>query len=242
MGVEIEPELMLPDVELDESDGEPLESHWHVLQIGLLLDALAWWFRGRDDYYAGGNMFIYYSEEQARTRRYRGPDFFYVRGVKRLPIRRYWVVWLEDGRYPDLIIELLSPKTAKEDRTTKKELYERTFKTHEYFCYDPLDERLEGWRLRDRLSYQPIDLDERGWMWVEGLGLWLGPWQGTYQGYEAVWLRFYDPSGQLVPLHGEAAAQRADTAEQRAETAEAELAQLKARLAELEAKQKEGEQ
>jgi Uma2 family endonuclease len=92
MSVETRPHVALPAVPLAETDGVPLESHWHVLQIGLLIELLAHRFRGRDDYYAGGNMFLYYSEEQAGNRDYRGPDFFYVDGASRLPLRRYWAV------------------------------------------------------------------------------------------------------------------------------------------------------
>jgi Uma2 family endonuclease len=227
MSTVTEPQVALPQVQLVETDGVPLESHWHVLQISLLIELLAHWFRDRDDYYAGGNMFIYFSEEQARNRDYRGPDFFYVDGVNRLPIRPYWAVWQEGGRYPDLIIELLSPSTAAEDRTTKKALYERTFRTAEYFCYDPQTAQLEGWRLGPRQRYRQIPANERGWMEVEQVGLWLGTWRGRYRGYEEVWLRFYDTDGRLVPLQSEAA-------EQRAEAAEAEVARLKARLEELE--------
>jgi Uma2 family endonuclease len=248
MATEVETPVPLPTVQLVETDGIPLESHWHVLQISLLIDLLAYWFRDRNDYYAGGNMFIYFSEEQARNRDYRGPDFFYVDGVNRLPMRPYWAVWQEGGRYPDVIVELLSPTTAVEDRTTKKALYERTFKTHEYFCYDPDTQHLEGWRLGGRRRYRSIRLDERGWMWIEELELWLGTWKGVYQGYEAVWLRFYDAQGRLVPIHGEAAEDRAQAAEDRAhaaedraqaaedraQVAEAEMARLKERLAQLE--------
>jgi Uma2 family endonuclease len=227
MPVETEPQVALPQVQLIETDGVPLESHWHVLQIGLLIELLAYWFRDRNDYYAGGNMFIYFSEEQARNRDYRGPDFFYVDGVNRLPMRPYWAVWQEGGRYPDVIIELLSHTTAEEDRTTKKALYERTFRTSEYFCYDPEAEQLEGWRLGPRRRYRTIPPNERGWMEVEELGLWLGPWRGQWQGFDAVWLRFYDSEGRLVPTRGEAG-------EQRAEAAEEEVARLKERLAQLE--------
>jgi Uma2 family endonuclease len=217
-------------VQLVETDGVPLESHWHVLQIALLIELVAYWFRDRDDYYAGGNMFLYYSEEQARNRDYRGPDFFYVDGVNRLPMRPFWAVWQEGGRYPDVIIELLSPTTAEEDRTTKRALYERTFRTAEYVCYDPATEELEGWRLGPRRRYRAIPPNERGWMEVEELGLWLGPWRGQYQGFDAVWLRFYDAEGRLVPTQAEVAA----AAEQRAEAAEVEIARLKERLAQLE--------
>jgi Uma2 family endonuclease len=220
MSVGTEPVVKLPNVQLIEPDGEPLETYWHVLQIGLLLELLACWFRGRDDYFAGGNMFLYYSEEQARSRDYRGPDFFFVDGVNRLPMRPYWAVWQEGGRYPDLIIELLSPTTAKEDRTTKKTLYERTFKTHEYICYDPSSQLLEGWRLGARRRYKPMKPDARGWMWIEELELWLGPWEGVYRGYQMTWLRFYDRDGRLVPTGEEAAA--------------TEVAALKSKLAKLE--------
>jgi Uma2 family endonuclease len=236
MSVVIEPEVVvpLPNVTLVETDGVPLESYWHVLQIGLLIDLLSYWFRGRDDYFAGGNMFIYFSEEQARNRDYRGPDFFYVNGAPRLPMRPYWAVWQEGGRYPDMIIELLSPSTRIVDRTTKRIIYERIFRTAEYFCYDPLTEQLEGWRLGDRQRYRDIPTDERGWMWVEELGLSLGTWRGTYQGYEAVWLRFYDTEGNLVPIHAEAETARANAEAARAAAAEMELARLREQVKNLE--------
>jgi Uma2 family endonuclease len=255
MAVNEEPEVVLPDVTLVESDGIPLETPWHNAQICLLIDVLTWLYRDRSDFYVGGNMFLYYRAEQARTRDYRGPDFFYVNGVNRLPPRPYWAVWQEGGRYPDLIMELLSPTTAVTDRTTKKTLYERTFRTPEYCCYDPDTQRLEGWRLGGRGRYRAIKPDKRGWLWLEVLELWLGLWEGTYLGLQGTWLRFFHRDGQLVPIGVESAEvrieaerqkaeaarqkakaerQRAETERQRAEAAEAELARLKARLAELE--------
>src|SRR5262249_56260133 len=102
-------------------------------------------------------------------------------------------------RYLVLIIALISAKSAKEDGTSKKTLYERTFRTAEYFCYDPETEQLEGWRLGPRQRYRAIPPNERGWREAEEVGLWLGTWRGLYQGYEAVWLRFFDADGPLVP-------------------------------------------
>ena len=121
--------VKLPRVDLIETDGEPLESDWHRAAIALLIEIVSWLFRERSDYYVGGNMFIYYSEEQARTRKYRGPDFFYVDGVKRLPQRPYWVVWREGGRYPDVIIELLSKKTEKTEDAKARGLETRRGRT-----------------------------------------------------------------------------------------------------------------
>lgn len=113
-----------------------------------------------------------------------------------------------------------SPTAAEEDRTTKRTLYEQTFRMYEYFCYDPEAERLEGWRLGQRGRYRSIRPNERGWMHVEKLDLWLGTWRGPYQGFDALWLRFYDSEGSLVPLRSEAAEQQAAVAEQRATAAE----------------------
>src|SRR5439155_14827223 len=147
-----------------ESDGIPLESPWHVGAISLLIEVLTWYWRERNDFYVGGNNFIYFIEEQARNRDYRGPDFFFVKDVNRFPPRPYWAVWLEGGRYPNFIIELLSHTPAQVDRSVKKALYERTFRTPEYVCFDPETNHLEGRRLGRRGRYRSIRLGERGWL------------------------------------------------------------------------------
>jgi len=202
--------------ELPSEDGEPLESSWHRSEINLLIESLRVHWQGRTDFYAGGNMFIYFSLEQVRRGFYRGPDFFVVLGVDGSYARESWVIWEEGGKYPDVIVELLSPSTAREDRTTKKDLYEQTFRTPNYFCYDPETQELEGWRLQCQ-KYEPIEANERGWLWSDQLGLWLGRWEGTYLNEEATWLRFYDGEGVLVPTFGEAERQRAEQERQRAE-------------------------
>lgn len=220
-----------PEEELVETDGVPLDSDWHRLAIGLLVESVKHWLRERTDYYVGGNMFVYYRVRSVRRRRFRGPDFLFVKGASRTPIRRYWVVWQEGGLFPNTIIELLSPSTAKEDRTTKKDIYEKVFRTPDYFCYDPDTHQLQGWRLNKRKRYAPLVPNERGWLWSEELGLWVGTWTGKYQGDEATWLRFYDTQFQLVLTASEMEHQRAEAERQRADTAAADLARLKALLA-----------
>ena len=184
--------------ELIETDGEPLETPWHRAEINLLIESIWWHFRNRTDFFVGGNCFIYYSLTQARERKYKGPDFFYVNNVDGTRKRLYWWVFEEDGRFPDVIIELSSPSTIHADLTTKKDLYERQFKTPEYFCYDPSTEALRGWRLSKGV-YKTLRPNERGWLWSEELQLWLGKWQGDYLGADECWLRFFERSGQLAP-------------------------------------------
>jgi Uma2 family endonuclease len=215
--------------QLPAEDGVPLESFWHNAAIHLLLGLFSYVWRKRRDFFIGGNMFIYYSTMHMRNVDFRGPDFFYVTGVKR-GMRDSWIVWEENDKYPELIVEFLSETTAREDRTTKKTLYEQTFRTPEYYCYDPETHQLEGWRLV-KGAYQNLAPDERGWIWSDVLQMWLGNWEGEYQGQQAIWLRCYNKAKRLVLLREEAEAKKAAAAKRRADAAEAELARLKAWLA-----------
>jgi Uma2 family endonuclease len=193
------------------SDGEPLDNEWYTEQIPLLKEVIrqAMAERGQSDFFVGGNMFVYYSVEQARDvakgRPYfRGPDVFWVDGAKPAGLRKAWVAWEEDGRLPDVIVELLSPSTAKIDRTVKKELYARDFRTAEYYLYEPETRTLEGFRLAGR-TYQPMAPDDQGRFRSEQLGASLGLWRGVWSDQEADWLRLFRPDGSLVPTKAEAA-------------------------------------
>jgi Uma2 family endonuclease len=217
-----------PPDHLPETDEIPLESGWHRAAIALLIESVVCHRQGQTDYYVGGNMFIYFSRRQSETLEYRGPDFFFVQGVDGTRPRRFWAVWDEDGKYPNVILELLSPTTARVDRATKKDLYEGTFRTPEHFWYDPSTRQLEGWRLDQDLRYRAISPNERGWLWSEQLGLWLGLWEGVYLSEQTTWVRFYDKKGDLVPT-------LAEQERQRAEALAAEVARLKALLAEQQA-------
>jgi len=221
-----------PPADLPETDGEPLDSDWQRDAMNLVIELIRFLFAGRKDFFVGGNMFIYFSAHQARNTNFKGPDVFFVKDADGTRDRKYWAIWDENGRYPNWILELLSPTTAKTDRTVKKDVYEQTFRTPEYFLYDPEEERLEGWRLDAHQQYESILADHRGWMWSEQLGVWLGTWRGEFQqNLENVWLRFFTDAGELVPLFAEHQAARADEATDRAARAETEVARLKALLA-----------
>ncbi|HEX9941825.1 MAG TPA: Uma2 family endonuclease [Thermoanaerobaculia bacterium] len=213
--------------ELVYSDGEPLETKWHFLQIALFLKVirLAMVERGRSDFYVGGDMFVYYSRQQAADVAkgkpyFRGPDVFWVSGVdpQRERNRKAWVAWEEGGRLPDVIVELLSPSTAKIDRTVKRDLYARVFRTAEYYLYEPETRSLEGLDLAGR-AYRPKVPDEKGRFWSEQLGMFLGLWHGVVEDQEDDWVRLFRPDDSLVL-----------TEEERAKAAEAEVARLRALL------------
>ncbi len=48
-------------------------------------------------------MFVYYSRTQAMNRDFRGSDFFVALDVEGDRERQGWVVWKEEGRYPEAL-------------------------------------------------------------------------------------------------------------------------------------------
>jgi Uma2 family endonuclease len=211
----------MPPSDLIFDDGEPLESNRHCIAMNTLIRSLQQAWSDRDDFFTGGNMFIYYSSAQVRNRDFRGPDFFAVLDVDGTTERQGWVVWEEGGRYPDVIVELMSSSTAAVDTGAKKEIYDRIFRTPDYFVFNPFDANsLQGWHLDSSLGYQPLVPNEQGWLWCQTLGFWLGTWEGTIDRETAVWLRLYDEAGNLVLLPEEAAQQQLEIAQQQAQAAQ----------------------
>ena len=201
------------------SDEPPLETELHLRQIILLLSCLEWLWRDRSDFYAAGNLTIYYSQKKRKTEDFRGPDFFVVLDTER-KTRKSWVVWAEDGKYPNFIIEILSDSTANTDRELKKKLYQDIFRTPDYFWFDPYTLEFAGFHLVDG-KYQPLESNNQGHLWSQQLGLYLGISQGL--------LRFFTSEGDLVPTPEEAA----ESERQQRELAEERLERLAAKLREL---------
>nr|WP_223210062.1 Uma2 family endonuclease [Microcystis aeruginosa] len=161
------------------------------------MDALLPWLAAREDGYVGGNMFVYFSAAQLKSEEFRSSDFFAVLGVPKAE-RKSWVVW-EEGKAPDVVIELLSESTAQQDKTEKKAIYQDRLRVPEYFWYDPFNpEDGAGFILRDG-NYEPLSLEEGERFFSQRLGLALVRWQGEYKGVEAVWLRWATFASDLLP-------------------------------------------
>jgi Uma2 family endonuclease len=220
-----------------ESREPPMETYDHLQTLLGLLEALEWHWRDRHDFFAAGNLTIYYSPNQLKSEDFRGPDFFVVLGTHREPPRKSWVVWDEDGKYPNVIVEVLSESTALVDRGLKKNIYQDVFRTPEYFLFDPATGQLDGYTLT-RGRYEPIAPDASGRLRSDELGLLLGVHERK--------LRLFLPSGEMVPTgierglkaeaeahRAEAEARRAELEAQRAASAEQRAAALAARLREL---------
>ena len=92
-----------------------METQHHVSQMQLLIEPLRLYCEDQQDVYVGGNMFMYVSLAQVRHQDFRRPDFFAVLDVPKRE-RESWVVW-EEGKGPDIVIELLSESTASPGHT-----------------------------------------------------------------------------------------------------------------------------
>ncbi|MBD2457865.1 Uma2 family endonuclease [Nostoc sp. FACHB-87] len=207
------PDIQIPptQAELPYDDGVPMESARHKAQMDLLIDALIPWLEQRDDGFVGGNMFVYYSLAQVRNKDFKGPDFFVVLEVPKGE-RRSWVVW-EEGKAPDLVIELLSDSTAIADKNEKKLIYQNQMRVPEYFWYDPFHpDDLAGFS-NEKGVYQPIETNAQNQLVSQFLGLALQLWQGNYKGIDAIWLRWASLAGELLPTPEEKERQRAEKAE-----------------------------
>ena len=206
----IEPEvrenlISLTDVLL--SDEPPMETYFHLRQLILLLTSLEWYWRDRNDFFAAGNLTIYYSRRQKKSEEFRGPDFFVVLDTERKS-RDSWVVWQENHKYPNVIVEILSESTAEIDRGLKKQIYQDTFRTPDYFWFDPKTLEFRGFHLTGN-EYQELQPNEKGWLWSQELDLYLGIHQSK--------LRFFTSQGQLVLTSEETAEQEHQRAERLAQ-------------------------
>jgi Uma2 family endonuclease len=227
-----ESEHIFPSGDLYSNEPE-MESFPHLMQMLLLISCLRWQWRDRQNYFAGGNMTIYFSPRQKKSEFFRGPDFFLVLDCDPNPKRKSWVVWQEDGKYPNLIIEILSDSTAEIDRGEKKQIYQDIFRTPDYFLYDPFKAILEGYHLVEG-RYESIAANSEGKMWSTQLELFLGVYADQ--------LRFFTSEGQLIPTveelvdieieRVELMKAKADLATERADLA-TERADLKAKQADL---------
>lgn len=218
------------------------ETDLHRQQMIDLLDALEEHYRDDHQVYVTGNIFLYYLDED-KVRQAVAPDVFVVRGVEKKTRRIYLLE--EEGKAPNVVIELTSVSTKLEDLNTKRLVY-ASLGVGEYFLFDPYGEALRptlrGFLLENG-QYIPM-MGNRLNSEVLGMELRL----------EGGQLRLYDrKTGERLRNHKESEAERraeaaarkaAEAAQQAAEekaahelaarqTAEAELARLREDLAKL---------
>lgn len=206
------------------SDGKPMaETDWHRDLMLILIEVLRTFYAGKR-VYVSGNLLVFY--EPGNRRRHISPDVFVVRGVENYQ-RPNYLIW-EERCGPEVVIELTSSTTRREDQRRKMELYQDTLRVREYFLFDPLGDYLtpplQGYRLRKGV-YHPIrTVNGRLYsqvlkLYLERFGRDLRLWDPATQ----QWLPTPAEREQQAEQRVEIAAERAEGAVERAETAERQL-------------------
>lgn len=133
------------EVHYPESDGKPMaETDTHRDSMFYFISVLQRHFQGRA--YVTGNLLLYYVEGDPR--RSVSPDCMVVFGAP-AGRRRTYLLWKEP--LPDVVIEVTSRKTRREDLGRKMELY-RQLGIRELWLVDPCREYLGAAALGYRLE------------------------------------------------------------------------------------------
>ena len=194
-----------------ESDSAAVESVTHEDVRAYAVRALRIRFAGHPGFFAASDLGLLF--ERGNPAAVMAPDLLvsFGAGHRKRPSYKLWQEPL-----PDLVVELLSPKTWRRDVEAKPGLYE-DLGVREFWLFDPIGRlpcAVNGWRLSAG-GYAPVPALPDGGCRSAVLGLDLVPHGDGF--------RFRDPAtGELLPDHAEtAAAVRA---------AEARVAELEALL------------
>ncbi|MCW5314792.1 Uma2 family endonuclease [Nostoc sp. KVJ3] len=146
--------IVNPNIEYPSSDGEPLaESYLHLYAILTTLEVIKQYLAGRQATVLA-DQFLYYAQGFPKLRV--APDVMVIFDVPPGG-RDSYKVW-EEGQVPQVVFEMTSQGTQKQDQEQKKNLYEQ-LGILEYWLFDPkgewIEEKLRGYRLEDE-AYQLI--------------------------------------------------------------------------------------
>jgi Uma2 family endonuclease len=212
------------DLKSEDPEEPGLPDQFHIWQPRILEDTFQPPDFPKDEVFIAADLNVYYDTHH--TLWYKRPDWFAVLGVPRLyegkDLRLSYVIW-QEGVDPSVIVELISPGTEKEDLgqtlrevnqpPTKWEVYERILRIPYYIVFDRYSDELKVFQnIAGR--YQPMEIADNR-VWLPELGLGIGLWQGNYQDFERLWLRWYDAAGNWI-----------STAREKAERLAAKLKEL----------------
>ncbi|RUR86786.1 Uma2 family endonuclease [Chlorogloeopsis fritschii PCC 9212] len=228
------PKEVLPtmyDLKSEDPEEPGLPDEFHDLQPELLRLTFRPANYPADQIFVASDLNLYYDPRHPQW--YKRPDWFAVLGVSRLyeqqDLRLSYVTW-QEGVNPFVVVELLSPGTEKEDlgqtlrevnqAPTKWEVYEQILRVPYYFVFNRYTDELQAFGLVTS-RYQALPIEGQG-LWLEEVQLGLGLWQGSYQGIERLWLRWYDAVGAWIATPAELAEQERQRTEQERQRAEQE--------------------
>jgi Uma2 family endonuclease len=213
------------------------ETDFHMAALIFLRQALQDYFAPEPLVYVASDLFWYYVEGDASQNVC--PDVMVVKGVDK-HFRRVFKSWEEGDARPRVTFEIVSGRTARNDRGPKRRQYQR-LRVPEYFLFDPegryLRPVLQGYRLRGP-RYARLKPAADGSLLSEELGLRLLAEGSMLRLLEArtglpIWTR--DERAAHAARRAEEEKRRAEEEKRRAEALAAENERLRAALAQAEA-------
>jgi Uma2 family endonuclease len=223
------------DLPSEDPEEPGLPDDFHSFQPQLLRETFCPPTYPVEHVYVAADLNLYYDEHHQEW--HKRPDWFAVLGVPRSStvedLRLSYLIWQEEIA-PFVVIELLSPKTMKEDlgRTerqsgqppTKWEVYEQILQIPYYLVYSRYTNKLQMFNLV-KGRYRQVGLLKNS-LWLPELELGVGVWSGKFQGAAGNWLRWYDALHNWIPTPAEREQQRAEQERQRADRLAAQLRAL----------------
>jgi Uma2 family endonuclease len=218
--------ITLDDLDLDTShliteDDQPVDNLPSEKQQRLLTEPLysaSFKPKDTDTFLAAANVGIFYSTHKPPL----VPDVFLSLGVQIADNwwekkNRSYFTW-EFGKPPEVAIEIVSNRAGNELGSKLRDYAQIGVKY--YIVFDP----------SGQLSHVPLQVYQLQGMfyvvmettWLEHVGLGVTLWEGTFESKTDVWLRWCDPSGQVIPTGAEKAQQEHQRAEQESQRAEQE--------------------
>jgi Uma2 family endonuclease len=197
----------IPDhTTLPDKDGTFVRNSYEYWQSHLLTGALLPWadrLFPQGNYFIGEDCGIYWRLTDPPERGVKAPDWFFVSEVPRLldgQMRRSYILWQEEVS-PVLVLEYISGDGAEERDRTPEEgkfwVYENRVRAVYYGIHDPNAGALEMYALKEG-QYTRLEPSANGRFLINRLEVELGVWQGSFGGYEAPWLRWWDRQGNLL--------------------------------------------
>ena len=206
-------------IEYPSGDGEPMaDNDWQWIAMADTAFTLRNRYAGRTDVYVASDMLVYYRMNDVSARV--APDVYVVFGANGTHRRHSWLTWRE-GKVPDFVLEVASPRTWERDAGDKRDIY-AAMGVSEYWRFDPRGDFFVPELIGEELAggqYLPLPLQTdadgtlRGHSTLLGLDICVRP------GLE---LRLYDPAaGQwlLAPEESYAAHRESEAARLSAEEA-----------------------
>jgi Uma2 family endonuclease len=215
---------LFPDVRgIITEDDEPVDNIFSEKQQRLLAETLhTSWNGGGRTFFAAANVGVFHSVYEPPL----VPDVFVSMDVQpreewHNKDRKTYFCW-EFGKQPEIAIEIVSNRKGGEMQRKFKD-YAR-LNVWYYVVFDPfgaLSKTLEGDTLRiyelHHSSYTQMHD-----FWLEEIGLGLRLWEGEYEGWQGMWIRWCDERGTLLPTGKERAEQERVRTEQERVRAEQE--------------------